>query len=113
MKNQIRSISLVALFLVALSTIGAAQANNIATVQNNTTENLGSVAIYANGTPTFVYVPGSGMYQVPVPALPECVVINNYLVRQGQSGVAVLPTGKQVKVALSGNIVVIDQSIVQ
>jgi hypothetical protein len=112
MKNLIRSISLVAVLLIALTTISAAHANATATVQNNTTENLGSVAIYASGLPFYVNVPGQGVFPVNVPSTPTSVVINSYVVLQGQYGIVTLPSGTKVKVTLSGNIVVTDQNIV-
>ena len=114
MKNIIKSISLVAVLLVALTTISAAHSNSvIATVQNNTTNNLGTVTIYASGLPFYVNVPGQGAFNVTVPTTPTSVVVNSYVIQQGQYGIVTLPSGVKVKVTLSGNIVVIDQTIIQ
>jgi len=96
-----------------MSTIGAAHANSTATVQNNTTENLGNVAIYASGQPYYIYVPGPGQFPIYVPTTPEMVVVNSYVIPQGQYGIVTLSSGTKVKVTVSGNIVVIDQNIVQ
>jgi uncharacterized membrane protein YciS (DUF1049 family) len=113
MKNMIRSISLVAVLLVALTTISAANANSTATVQNNGVQNLGTVAVYASGSPYYVNVPGPGSFPVNVPSTPTSVVVNNYVIQQGQYGIATLPSGGTVKVTVSGNnIVVQDQNIV-
>ena len=106
---MIRSISLVAVLLVAMSTISAAHANSTATVQNNTTYNLGTVAIYASGQPYYVYVPGPGAFPIYVPTMPTSVVVNSYVVQQGQYGIVTLPSGTKVKVTLAGYIVSTDQ----
>ncbi|MEP7235642.1 MAG: hypothetical protein ABI778_10125 [Ignavibacteriota bacterium] len=114
MKNQIRSISLVALFLIALTTIGAAHANYTATVQNNSPYALGTVQINSDGHAYYVNVPGPGAFPVQVLSQPSFVVVNNFMVAQGQSLIVPLQNGKRVKVTVGGgNIVVQDQSIVQ
>jgi hypothetical protein len=109
MKNKIKSISLSALLVIALATVVIAKVNSLATVQNNSTYNLGTVTINAGGSPYYVNVPGKGTFYVNVPALPAFVVINNQVVSQGQYGIVVLPTGKKIKATLSGYIVVTDQ----
>ena len=112
--KTVKSISLAALLFIALTTVVVAKVNTIASVQNNTNNNLGSVAIYVGTSPTFVYVPGQGTYNVGVLSTPTSVVINSYVIQQGTYGIATLPSGVKVKVSLSGsNIVVQDQSIVQ
>ena len=113
MKNQIKSISLVAILFVALTTVCAAQANSvIADVQNSSVQNLGVVAIYASGSPYYVNVPGKGDFPTQVPTTPELVVVNNYAIPQGQNAVVKLQSGAQVKVSVSGNIIVVtDQTI--
>jgi len=109
--KKIRSISISALLVIALATVVIAKVNSIASVQNNTTNNLGSVAVYVGNTPTFVYVPGQGTYNVGVLSTPTSVVINNYVIQQGTYGIATLPTGVKVKVSLSGNIIVVGDTI--
>jgi len=115
MKNQIRSISLVALFLLALTTIGAAQANYTASVQNNSTQALGTVTVYQTyGPQVYVNVPGPGTFDVPVTSDITVVVINGFGTPQGGTSVVKLANGKSVKVTVSGgNIVVQDQQIIQ
>ncbi len=108
MKNLIKSISIVAILLVALTTTSNAHPSSvIATVQNNTTNNLGTVAIYSSGSPYYVNVPVKGTYTETVPSTPTSVVINSYVVLQGHYGIVTLPSGAKVKVSLSGNIIVV------
>ena len=78
MKNILKSISIVAILFVALTTISTAHPSSVtATVENNTTNNLGTVAIYSSGSPYYVNVPAKGTYTVTVPSTPTSVVINN------------------------------------
>ena len=112
--NKIRSISISALLVFALTTVVVGKVNSIATIENNTTYNLGTVAIYSGSTPFYVNVPSKGTYYTNVPSTPTMVVVNSYVVQQGQYGIVTLQSGVKVKVTLSGNnIVVQDQSIVQ
>ncbi len=101
------------MLLVALTGISTAHPSSVtATVQNNTTNNLGTVSVYVGTTPYYVSVPQQGTFNVTVPSTPTSVVINSYVVLQGQSGIVTLLSGVTVKVTLSGNIVVTDQQIV-
>jgi len=103
---------MVAVLVVALSTVVAAHANSIATVQNNTSNNLGTVTLYqSNGCPVSVYVPGQGTFNVCATSDIVWAVINGQGVPQGQSGVVTLASGMKVKVTVSGNIVVTDTTI--
>jgi hypothetical protein len=111
--KKIRSISISALLVIALATVVIAKVNAIATVQNNTPNDLGVVAVYVGSTPFYVNVPGPGAFNVNVPSTPTSVVVNNYVVMQGQYGIVILRSGVKVKVTLSGDIVVTDQTIVQ
>jgi hypothetical protein len=114
MKNLFRTISVAMLFVVALTTIGAAESTYTATVQNNSSQNLGSVAIYASGQPYYIYVPGPGVFPIQVPSTPTMVVINSFVVPQGAQNVIVtVASGKKVNVSVSGNVVVVtDQTTV-
>ncbi|MDP4220181.1 MAG: hypothetical protein Q8916_07945 [Bacteroidota bacterium] len=103
-----KSISVAVLLVLAMTTLVTAKANSVATVQNNTTYSLGTVAVYASNGPNYVYVGAQGTFYVNVPSLPGSVVVNNQVVIQGQSGMVRLLNGATVKVTLSGYIVVTD-----
>ena len=108
MKNQIKSISLIAFLFLALTTVVAANANYTASVQNSSTQALGTVTIQqSSGNPVYVNVPGPGTFYATVNSTITLVVINNYATPQGTSSVAILPNGKKVKTTVSGNIIVV------
>ena len=111
--KKFRSISLAALFVIALATMVIAKADYTATIQNNSTQDLGTVTLMqSSGNPVYVNVPGPGTFYATVSSTITFVSINGYYAPQGGQGVATLPNGKQVKFSLSGNIIVVtDQTI--
>lgn len=112
--KKFRSISLAALFVIALATMVVAKADYTASIQNDSTQALGTVTLMqSSGNPVYVNVPGSGTFYATVSSTLTFVSINGYLAPQGGTGIATLPNGKQVKMSLSGNVIVVtDQSIV-
>ena len=105
MKNLFNSIA--ALVLFAAVTVFAKPLDVTFTAQNNYPGSLGHITINTPQGPSMLFVPGPGLYTQPIPANASNVIINNYVIFQGQYGTAKLPNGAWVKVSWSSTNVVI------
>jgi hypothetical protein len=106
-----------AFLVVALAAVIYAKANTTFSIENDTSLNLGSVAItQQSGDPVYTNVTGTGTFYADVAGTPTAVVVNGYAIAPGSSGYAYLTVGGinyRVTVTWTSSVVVIDQSIVQ
>ncbi len=106
MKN-IRSISIVALVIVALATAVIAKSEFTASIQNNSTQCLGTVTLLqSSGAPVYVNVPGPGQFNVNISTGITWAIVNGQSTAQGSRSTVTLSNGKKVNVSVDGIIIV-------
>lgn len=106
MKNLFNVIAAFTLFVAV--TLFASPVNNF-TAKNNYNGSLGVIQINTTAGPIHMGVPAKGEFTMPVPGPINNVVINNYIIFQGQTGTARLDNGAVVRVSWeTPSVIVID-----
>jgi hypothetical protein len=104
MKNLFISIAALSLF-VAVTVFASPLATF--TAQNNYSGVVGTVTVNTSAGPAYLNVSGPGAFTTQIPGTVNNVVINNYVIFQGTTGMARLANGKSIKVSWSGTNVII------
>ncbi len=106
MKNLFNVIAALTLFVAV--TVFASPVNNF-TAKNNYAGPVGVVRLNTAAGPVYMNVPSQGEFTMPVSDPVNSVVINNYIIFQGQIGTATLDNGAKVKVSWEGpNVIIIN-----